>query len=307
MATDTAFAIALIIMLGARVPVELRIFLTAAAIVDDIGAITVVALFYSHALHLVYLGMALLVTGMLMLLNRLAIYQVRLYLLLGVVLWAAIFAGGLHATLSGVILALVIPTREPPNIRALVAQANAILLSEARRSTEVLRLGPSGPALEALDAIHYRLESPADRLLRLVSLRSSYVVLPRFALGNAGVVMRLGVTEGHGPLVLAIALVFGKPLGIVLATVLAVRLGIATKPAEYSWAQVAGAGLLSGIGFTMSLFIAGEAFPGTGDFAGGEDRGAGRVGPGGRPWDDLALAGGEQGGGGGQRLAGGFA
>ena len=269
MGTDTAFAIALIIMMGSRVPVELRIFLTAATIVDDIGAIIVVALFYSEALHPGYLAAAAAITAALALLNRFSVYRVLPYLLLGVALWAAVFAGGLHATLAGVILALFIPTRDPPNLRALTSQANAILTAEARRSGEALHHGPSAPAMRALDAIHDRLESPADRLLRTVSVRSSFVVLPVFALANAGVVMSTDVLRGHGQLVLAViaGLVVGKPLGIVSLTAVAVRMGIAAKPGEYSWRQLTGAGVLSGIGFTMSLFIAGEAFPDPGDFA----------------------------------------
>lgn len=269
MATDTAFAIALIVMLGRRVPVELRIFLTAATIVDDIAAILVVAIFYSEALHPGYLLAAAGIVGLLALFNRARIYRVTPYLVLGVLLWVAIFLGGLHATLAGVLLALFIPTRDPANARALMAQANAILVAEARRSEEVLHHGPSAPAMEALDAIHERLESPADRLLRTVSLRSNYVVLPIFALANAGVVMSASVLEGHGRLVLAVmlGLLVGKPLGMATAAALAVRLRLATKSDRYSWSQLLGTGMLSGIGFTMSLFIAGEAFPIASDFA----------------------------------------
>jgi len=268
MATDTAFAIAIIIMMGSRVPVELRIFLTAATIVDDIGAIIVVAFFYSEALQPAWLILAAAVFGVLVMMNRLGVYRVTPYLLIGVVLWAALFAGGLHATISGVLLALVIPTRDPPNYRALAAQADAILIAESQRSDEVLRRGPSDAAMIALDRIHDRLESPADRLLRNVSVRSNYVVLPVFALANAGVALKLEVLQGHGQLILAVilGLVVGKPLGIVAASALAVRLGIATRSAAYSWGQLAGAGALSGIGFTMSLFIASEAFPREGDF-----------------------------------------
>lgn len=269
MATDTAFAVAIIIMMGSRVPVELRIFLTAATIVDDIGAIIVVAFFYSEALRPTYLILAAVLFGVLVVMNRLGVYRVTLYLLLGVVLWAFIFAGGLHATLAGVLLALVIPTRDPPNYPALAAQADAILRAESQRSEEVLRLGPSGAAMNALDRIHDRLESPADRLLRIVSMRSNYVVLPVFAFANAGVVLNMDVLHGHGQLILAVVLglVVGKPVGMVTLSALATRLGIASKSDAYSWGQLAGTGALSGIGFTMSLFIASEAFPRPSDFA----------------------------------------
>ncbi len=269
MATDTAFAIAIIVMMGSRVPIELRIFLTAAAIVDDIGAIVVVALFYSGKLQLGYLIAALVLTGGLAALNRAHVYRVAPYALIGLALWACVHAGGLHATLAGVVLALFIPTRPPANLAALTAQANSIMLGEAAHGGEVLRHGPSTPALRALDAIHDRLESPADRLLRHAGARSSYLVLPLFALANAGVVIAPDVLEGRGMLVLAIAagLVLGKPLGMLGAAALAVRLGVALKPAEYSWLQLAGASALAGIGFTMSLFIAGQAFADPGDFA----------------------------------------
>jgi len=269
MATDTAFAVALIAMMGARVPVELRIFLTAAAIVDDIGAIVVVAAFYSGELHFGYLAAAAAITGVLVLLNRSGIYRVTPYLLAGIVLWACVHAGGLHATLAGVLLAALIPTRPPPDYKTLMIQADAILAVETEHFKEQYHSGPSIPALEALDAIHDRLESPADRLLRNVAPRSSYVVLPIFALANAGVVISTDIFSHHGMLVLAImgGLTLGKPLGFVLASVLAVRLGLAHKPDAYTWRQLAGAGVLAGIGFTMSLFIAGQAYPVAGDFA----------------------------------------
>jgi len=269
MATDTAFAVALIVMMGRRVPVELRIFLTAASIVDDIGAITVVAFFYSGDLHLGYLLAAGAVTVFLAFLNRSRVYRTAPYLLIGVLLWLLVHEGGLHATLTGVLLALFIPTRPPPDLNALMVQANSIIENEAEHGGEVLRHGPSLPAMRALDAIHDRLESPADRLLRQVAPRSSYVVLPLFALANAGVVLSAGVFTGHTQLSLAIVLglVVGKPLGLVLACWLAVNMNLAEKPAEYSWRQMIGAGALAGIGFTMSLFIAAQAFPDPADFA----------------------------------------
>jgi Na+:H+ antiporter, NhaA family len=268
MATDTAFAVALVVMLGARVPVELRIFLTAAAIVDDIGAIMVVALFYSGDLHLGFLTAAALIAGLLALLNRSHVYRVAPYMLLGAALWTFVHAGGLHATLAGVILALCIPTRPPANLKALATQASTIIAAEARGEA-VLRHGPSLPAMRALDEIHDRLESPADRLLRHAGARSSYLVLPLFALANAGVVIAMDVVGGHQQLMLAIVagLALGKPLGLVAASALAVGLGVAVKPEAYSWRQLAGAGALAGIGFTMSLFIAGQAFPVAADFA----------------------------------------
>jgi Na+:H+ antiporter, NhaA family len=269
MATDTAFAVALIAILGPRVPVELRVFLTAAAIVDDIGAIIVVAFVYTVEHSWGYLGAAAAIVALLWLLNRSAVYRVTPYLVLGVALWLCVHAGGLHATLAGVILATLIPTRPPPNYRTLTMQADAILRAEAKHGGEELRYGPSEQALRALDDIYDRLESPADRMLRTVAPRSSYVVLPIFALANAGVVITPDVFSTRGALVIAImaALVIGKPLGFVTVSALVVRLGLAQKPGAYSWRQLAGAGVLAGIGFTISLFIAGQAFPVAADFA----------------------------------------
>jgi Na+:H+ antiporter, NhaA family len=269
MATDTAFAIALIVLMGRRVPVELRIFLTAAAIVDDIGAIIVVAVFYSGDIHLGYLAAASAVVLALALLSRSKVYILSPYILLGLTLWVFVHASGLHATLAAVVLAMFIPTRPPADLAALMMQASTIIASEARHEGEVLRHGPSTPTLQALDAIHDRLESPADRLLRHAGARSSYLILPIFALANAGVAINPDVLAGHGWLMAAIiaGLAIGKPLGIFLAAVAVVRTGLAVKPAEYTWRQLAGAGAIAGIGFTMSLFIAGQAFPGATDYS----------------------------------------
>ncbi|MBD0315337.1 MAG: Na+/H+ antiporter NhaA [Nitrospiraceae bacterium] len=269
MATDTAFAIALMVMMGSRVPIELRVFLTAAAIVDDIGAILVVAAFYSGTLYLGYLAIAAGSVVALAFLNYSRVYRVLPYMGLGIVLWASVQASGLHATLAGVLLALFIPTRAPANMKALMTQADVILTTETQHSGEVLRHGPTLPALRALDDIYERLESPADRLLRHAGARSSYLVLPLFALANAGVAVTMDAWRGHETLLLAVTagLVMGKPIGLISASWVAVRMRLAVKSDAYSWHQLSGAGALAGIGFTMSLFIAGQAFPMITDFA----------------------------------------
>ncbi|MGQ0546555.1 MAG: Na+/H+ antiporter NhaA [Betaproteobacteria bacterium] len=267
--TDTAFAVALIALLGRRVPVELRIFLTAAVIVDDLVAIAVVALFYSGGLDWSYVAASGAIVLSLVFLNNNGVYRALPYALLGVLLWACLHASGLHATLAGVILAVVTPTRPPPNLRALAAQAEILIEHELRRAGEhpgVHR--PSEPTLRSLDAIHDRMESPAAKLLRGVEPWSSYLVLPLFALANAGLSFTKVPVENHD-LILAVilGLVVGKPLGMFLAALAAARLGLAAKPEAYSWTQLLGAGALAGIGFTMSLYIAHRAFPGAGDFA----------------------------------------
>jgi len=268
-ATDTAFAVALLVLLGDRVPVELRVFLTAAVIVDDLVAIAIIALFYSHGIAMTDLAAAAGITVMLVALNRANIYGVLPYAVLGILLWGFLHAAGIHATLAGVILALVIPTRPPPNLRALLAQAESVIDGEASRIDDTsARHVTSHATFEALDTIHDRIESPASKLLRSAEPWSSYFVLPVFALANAGVTWSSGALVGRGTLVAAIVLglVVGKPVGIVTGAWAASRLGFTTKPASYSWRQVIGAGALGGIGFTMSLFIAAQAFPDQTDF-----------------------------------------
>jgi len=268
--TDTAFAVALIALLGSRVRVELRIFLTAAVIVDDLVAIVIVALFYAQDLNLWYGVAAAAVCASLAVLNRGGVYRALPYALLGVLLWACLHGAGLHATLAGVVLAIATPTRPPPNLRALMAQAQTIFDHELRHAGErVMRHGPSEPNLRALDAIHDRIESPAAKLLRSVEPWSSYLVVPLFALANAGLVFSASVFSEHRPLILAIVLglVAGKPAGMLLFAAAAVRLKVAVKPAAYSWRQLLGAGALAGIGFTMSLYIASKAFSDEAHFA----------------------------------------
>jgi NhaA family Na+:H+ antiporter len=209
------------------------------------------------------------ITALLFMLNRAGVYQTLPYAVCGIVLWFFLHEAGLHATLAGVILAMLIPTRPPANLNALLAHAAAVIHVEDNHTGEAMRSGPSEPTLRTLDAIHARIESPADKLLRSIEPWSSYVVLPIFALANAGVVWSAAVIEGQGQLIAAITmgLLIGKPLGIVLGAWLAVRMGIAAKPDAYSWRQLCGAGALGGIGFTMSLFIAGVAFTDPADYA----------------------------------------
>ncbi len=268
--TDTAFAVAIIVLLGSRVPVELRVFLTAAVIIDDLVAIGVIAAFYTKAIHVPFLIAGGVVTLLMAALNRFGIYRPLPYVILGIILWVCLHDAGLHATLAGVILALVTPARPPAKLHALLAQAEAAIQAESRRGDgAVMRHGPSESVLQTMDAIHRRIQSPTDKMLRTIEPWSSYLVLPIFALANAGVILSVGVVQSHGNLMLGIitGLVLGKPVGILLAAWLAVRSGIAEKPPEYSWRQLAGAATLAGIGFTMSLFIAGEAYPDSKDFA----------------------------------------
>lgn len=267
--TDTAFAVALIVLLRDRVPIELRVFLTATVIIDDIVAILVIAIFYSGALATSYLIASAVVVAVLFILNKIGVYKMLPYIICGVMLWFFLHEAGLHATLAGVILAVLIPTLPPANLNALLAQASVVIHEEDKHSGEAMRTGPSEPAVRTLETIFSRIESPADKLLRSVEPWSSYVVLPIFALANAGVVWTSGVIQEYSQLMAAIiiGLVAGKAIGIVTASWIAVRTGIAEKPEAYTWRQLIGAGALGGIGFTMSLFIAGLAFPNEADYA----------------------------------------
>jgi Na+:H+ antiporter, NhaA family len=266
--TDTAFAVALIVLLGDRVPIELRVFLTAAVIIDDIVAILVIAIFYTSGITTIYLIAGAAVVVLLTVFNRINVYSVLPYALCGIVLWFFLHEAGLHATLAGVILAVLIPARAPANLKALLAQAATVIHEEDLHRGEAMHPGPSEPALRVLDTIHSRIESPADKLLRSIEPWSSYLVLPIFALANAGVVWSTAVFRENGRLMAAITLglVVGKATGIVTAAWLAVRSGIGVKPEAYSWRQLIGAGALGGIGFTMSLFIAGLAFANPADY-----------------------------------------
>jgi Na+/H+ antiporter NhaA len=267
--TDTAFAVAMIVLLRERVPIELRVFLTAAVIIDDIVAILVIAFFYSGALNVSFLIAGAVLTGFVALMNWAGVYRALPYFICGVVLWFFLHEAGLHATLAGVVMAVLIPARPQAKLPALLAQAMTLVHREEESKDNSSNSSPSVATLETLDAIHSRIESPVDKLLRVVEPWSSYFVLPVFALANAGVAWSMSVFEGHVRLMAAIVtgLVVGKPLGLVIAAWLAVKLGIAMKPAAYSWRQLCGAGALGGIGFTMSLFIADMAFANADDHA----------------------------------------
>lgn len=268
--TDTAFAIAIIVMLGKRVPVDLRVFLTATAIVDDLISIIVVAVFYSEGINTDYLLAGVAVVLVLIGLNNGNIYNPIPYAILGITLWIFLYLSGLHPTLSGIIVALIIPTNPPPNLRALTVQAQTLFRAEAVLTQDNhMRTSPSQSTLRTLDNIHDRLESPAAKLLRSVAPWSSYIILPLFALANAGVALNFEIKAGDIQLMMAIffGLVVGKPVGIFVGSWLASAIHLAKKPNSYSWRQLFGAGVIAGMGFTMSLFIAGHSFPNPTDYS----------------------------------------
>lgn len=264
MATDIAFTLGILTVLGKRIPFSLKVFFTALAIADDLGAILVIAIFYSSGISWVSLGVGAIFLIALIGLNRAKVYATLPYGLLGIGLWLAFLESGVHPTIAGVLLALTIPTRSPANMRGLLAQTVTLLnnfeLPVAWQSQVNSR---RQAAVQVLETITDRMQSPAQRLEREFSPWATYVILPLFALGNAGVDLRGEASLSLlNPVSLGIilGLVLGKPLGITLFSWLAVRVGLAEVPAGVTWRQLFSASWLAGIGFTISLFIANSAF-----------------------------------------------
>jgi Na+:H+ antiporter, NhaA family len=262
MATDIAFVLGVLALLGPRVPLALKVFLTAVAIVDDLGAVLVIALFYTADLSLAALGAAAAILATLLLLNRAGVRRTAPYALLGIALWAAVLASGVHATVAGVLLALTIPARRLVDAPEFLRQGE-ILLAEFRKNS---RPGAAEPtedqrhALLSLTVAAGRLETPLQRLEHALHPWVAYFIVPVFALANAGVTLGAEAAATLAdPIALGVVLglLLGKQLGVVAFAMLATRLGL---PGGVSWLQIWGMGLLSGIGFTMSLFIAGLAF-----------------------------------------------
>ncbi|MDG4873689.1 Na+/H+ antiporter NhaA [Mesorhizobium sp. WSM4935] len=226
-ATDIAFALGVLSLLGSRVPASLKVFLTALAIIDDLGAVVIIALFYTSGLSLAYLAAAFVVIALLVLLNRMRAMKLWPYLLLGVVLWVLVLKSGVHATLAGVALALTIPLERSPGI------------------SQDLEQSPL-----------HRLEHGLHRLV-------PFLVIPIFGFANAGVSLGgLSLAALVEPLTLGVAagLVLGKLVGVFGSSALAIRFGLADLPANAGWLHMLGISLLCGIGFTMSLFIGLLAF-----------------------------------------------
>jgi Na+:H+ antiporter, NhaA family len=262
MGTDTAFALGLLALLGPRVPQSLRVFVAAATIVDDIGSIVVIAIFYSTAVALPRLALAAVVWGIALALNRARIYGALPYALVGVVLWLAVLRSGVHPTLAGVLLAIAIPTRGVPGTRGLLAQAESVF-----QSIEAPVVGDRTPAryqaaVRALERLVGRLLSPAQRFARDLEPWSSYLILPLFAFVNAGVELSVTARAFLEPVAVGVilGLLVGKPLGISLGAWLAVRVGVATRPVDLAWPQIIGAGFVCGVGFTMAFLIANVVF-----------------------------------------------
>ena len=259
MATDTAFVIGGLALFGSRVPHSLRLFLIALAIFDDIGAILVVAVAYGGALNFIAIGLALLVLGLIAMAARLGIRSMPIYFLLGSVMWLCLDSSGIHATIAGVILGLMTPTHiwvGVPRLRAILGNVLEPRDHEWSGDTSDRR-----DLVEAGRAINESL-SPLERLEMMLHPWVGFAIMPLFALANAGVAFSASDIQ---PVSVAIfvALVFGKPIGVLLFSWLALRSGLATLGAGLNWSFLTAGAFLTGIGFTMSFFIANLAYPPT--------------------------------------------
>ena len=224
-ATDIAFAIAILALLGTRAPASLKLFLTTVAIVDDMGAVAIIAIAYTSAISGPALLAALLILAAMFVANRAGVVRMRWYWLGFALLWIAVLLSGVHATIAGVLTALSVPVR-------------------------VTKAAP-----DAEDSTLHRMEHFLHKPV-------AWFVVPLFGFANAGVTLGGSSALATLPLAIALGLFLGKQIGIFISVWISVKLGIAAKPAEASWTQIYGVALLCGIGFTMSLFIGGLAFPG---------------------------------------------
>jgi NhaA family Na+:H+ antiporter len=267
MATDIAFALGVIALLGSRVPVELKIILTALAIVDDLLAVLVIALFYSGDLSMEALLAAGVILAFLLAANRLGVRRPIVYALLGIALWVAVLQSGFHATIAGVLLAMTIPARTRIDPSEFLVRARALLDDFAGRGDDPDPDEEHHAALWDLEELTEQAQAPMLRIEHALHPWVAFFIVPLFALANAGV--PIGGDVGglvREPVVLGVfvGLIIGKQIGITFGAWLVVRLGLASLPESVTWRHIYGMAWLGGIGFTMSLFIADLAF-GTSD------------------------------------------
>ncbi len=265
MATDIAFALGALALIAPRAPIGAKVFLTALAIVDDMGAVIVIALFYSSAMAWSALSGAAVLLLILIGFNATGVRRLWPYLLAGVVFWFFIHESGIHGTVAGVLLAFTIPTHTRINATEFSRQARALLGQFDRTETGdsvVLTSKGQQETLFALEHASKGVTAPILRLEHALHNFSAFVVMPLFAFANAGV--RISGSVQHAAIGLGVmaGLVIGKPLGVTAAAFVAVKSGIAKLPNGLSWWSLLGYAWLAGIGFTMSLFIAMLAFDG---------------------------------------------
>jgi NhaA family Na+:H+ antiporter len=258
MSTDTAFVIGCLALLGSRVPHSLRLYLLSLAVFDDIGAILVVAIGYGETLHWAALGLAVGGLALVALVARLGIRSIPVYFALGGCVWLALDASGIHATLAGVVLGWMTPARSWVSDRRLLAIFDRVIARPAGdgRSGDTA----AGYDLRQAGVAAREASSPIERLEFALHPWVAFTVLPLFALANAGVPVSAAGLDARLTTGIVAAFVLGKPLGVVLFSLVAVRLRCAVLPEGLTWSLVAAGSLLTGIGFTMALFIAELAF-----------------------------------------------
>ena len=265
MATDIAFALGVLALLGSRAPLALKVFLTAVAIVDDLGAVVVIALFYTAELNLAALVGSLVLVGVLVVVNRLGIQRPAVYGLIGLAVWVLMLKSGVHATIAGVLVALTIPATRKIDEVEFAERADGLLAQFAAGLT----VGGSTPTPDQMHAVHSlekaceQIETPLQRLEHGLHGLVAFFIMPVFALANAGVALGAGaaalITDTVA-LGVMLGLVVGKPLGVMTLAYLSVKTGLAALPSGVTWRHVMGVSFLTGIGFTMSIFIANLAF-----------------------------------------------
>jgi NhaA family Na+:H+ antiporter len=267
MATDIAFSLG-VLALVRGLPAELKVLLLSLAIADDIGSIAVIALFYTETLHLDQLLIGVLLLAVILLCRRFGVDRSIIYAILGLAFWLAILRSGIHATIAGVILGIIVPVHSRVPLDTF-GEVCAETLEEFRKAYSSGDQAMANRQLGAMEHLIANTESPADRITRKLHDWVAFLVLPLFALSNAGVTFSLSTWQSlfHSPLAWGVflGLLVGKPLGIVGACWIGVRLKMAKLPQTVNWSHVTGVGILAGIGFTVSLFISVLAFYGLPD------------------------------------------
>jgi NhaA family Na+:H+ antiporter len=263
MATDIAFALGILMLLGTRVNPAIKLFLVALAVVDDLGAVLVVATVYTNELHYGYFLHATIIYAIIWLMNLKGIKSLTPYLVLGIFLWVYIHAIGIHATIAGVLLAFAIPIKSKIDERDFIVSSDKSLKKFEENIDTIPILNHH--QVDALESIAYgydKVQNPLVRLEHNLHGLSAFVIMPLFAFSNAGVIIDFSSVNANLMIVLGVifGLVVGKPIGIFGFTYLATKLKLVTKPDNISWNEIVAVGFLGGIGFTMSIFITHLAF-----------------------------------------------
>ncbi|MDA1189419.1 MAG: Na+/H+ antiporter NhaA [Chloroflexi bacterium] len=264
MATDIAFALGVMALLGKRVPLSLKIFLAALAIVDDVGGVLVIAIVYTDELVWLNLGIAGGFVAALALANWVGVRNPLVFAALGAAVWFAILKSGIHASVAGVIIATAIPSRVKVDSSEFLERGR-VLMDEFERHDlpQPLPTTKQRDVIHGMETMTRDAESPLERLEHMLNPWVAFIIVPLFALSNVGISLGSGVGESvTSPVFLGVVfgLIVGKLVGISLFTWLAVRSGIAALPAGVTWRHIFGVALLGGIGFTVSLFVTGLAF-----------------------------------------------